>query len=36
MYKHHLITFAVNVVVGMAFNAMNMLAFKIDSFRYIS
>ena len=30
MYKHHLITFAVNVVVGMAFNAMNMLAFRID------
>ena len=30
MYKHHLITFAVNVVIGMAFNAMNMLAFRID------
>ena len=30
MYKHHLITFAVNVVIGMAFNAMNMLAFRRD------
>ena len=30
MLNHHIITFIVNVIVGMIFNAMNMLAFKLD------
>ena len=30
MLKHYIISFIVNVFVGMAFNAMNMLAFKFD------
>ena len=30
MLKHHLISFIINVFIGMAFNAMNMLAFKFE------